>query len=154
MAKIIHSSDDFFKEGRPYAYLFGVMGIIGMEEAVKKELSDVELTILHTVEPLEPDEDDSQEWDFKAIRYADAFVAWFTSERLPPHRMASFGCASESKLPLFVGISKNCAGGDRIRRWLAMHRPDVEVRDSFEELLGDLKQWTENWKEPAFELPV
>ena len=90
------------------------------------------------------------EWEFYHLRNSDAILFWFPEETLCPITLyelgvwagMSFERRKYNQTPIFVGCHPNYKRRFDVVKQLSLLRPEVTVRDNLDDLILDIKKFT------------
>lgn len=84
-------------------------------------------------------------WEFEHLKSADAVMFWFPKETLCPITLFELGV--QSMIPernIFVGCHPEYQRKLDVEVQLSLSRPEIIVRDSLSDVIGDITNWIDN----------
>lgn len=154
--KVIQAPNKFPKRPRLFHYppaLFvagGITGTVDWQQPFINSLVNTNLLILNPrrddFDANDPFMSDKQiEWEFVAMRRADAISFWFPEETLCPITLYELGAWAMTKIPLFVGCHPGYKRKFDVVKQLSLIKPKVAVVYSPEDLTKQVLAWSEKW---------
>jgi Nucleoside 2-deoxyribosyltransferase like len=82
------------------------------------------------------------EWERDHLNVCDAILFWFPFQTLCPITLFELGvAAADEDTPIFVACHPAYERKFDVEKQLSLLRPEVEVRDNFEDVVNDVKVW-------------
>jgi hypothetical protein len=132
---------------RPALFLAGgITGCDDWQRRVAEELSDTGIVILNPRRRNFPIHDPSAAeaqigWEFRHLRRATARLFWFPPQTLCPIALYELGAWAGRPGTLFVGTDPAYARRSDVILQLRLARPEVNVTDSLEAMVKQVRTW-------------
>lgn len=144
MSKVITAIDNFRTEDTTLFLVGGITDCPDWQSEAIASLSN--LTLLNPRRKNFPIHDPNAakeqiEWEYKALRYADAILFWFPHETLCPIVLYELGAWSMSNKPLFVGTHPLYQRKQDVIVQTRLVRPDIEIVFSLSDLFVQVHMW-------------
>lgn len=111
-----------------------------------EDLSDLDIVLINPRRANFPINDPTAaaeqiKWEHDYLMRADAILFWFAPETLCPITLFELGTFARTNVPIFVGADPKYQRRQDVQIQMSLYREDVEVVDSLESLVSQVKKW-------------
>jgi hypothetical protein len=129
----------------------GITGCPDWQQEMVSLLKETSLTILNPRRANFPIHDPSAaqeqiEWEHHAFRAADVILFWFPKETLCPIVLYELGAWSMTSKRVFIGVHPEYSRLQDVKIQTALARPEIEIVHSFDELVGQIKDYDPSYR--------